>query len=243
MAVDFLEEIMKVLCQQDTIAQCESFIAEYSTVWEQAIWFLFFPTVFVVIFLYMLSGKLSSSLEDNNKFRVITGVAFFAFIVMVGWFHFLLYLSRIWYISVIVLGGFYVFTHMGIGRQGERSAGIGSKTLKSVSDYVKKRSVSAIRGDANALYKRMKREMDKVEEMDKNIGTYEKSGNEYAASNIIHLKMMKMQEIESLVGQLNELTSFEGTDIGKDSRVNSAKKWLQKESRGTEGFKKYRGKK
>ncbi len=238
MAADALEMIMSVMCQQNTLAQCESFVQAYPDITQQVLWFLFFPTIFIILFIYKLSDKVAENI--NQKFKVLIGVAIFVFIVVQGWYHFFLILSKFWFVSIIILGGFWAFMNMGVGRQNSSSTAVGDKTLKSVSDYVKKRAVGAIRGDADAIYKRIEREMDKVEDMEKRIREYEETGNEYAASNLISLKMMKMQEIESMRAQLSEMTSFEGTKIGTDPRVKKIKNWLEEHSKGSEGYKKFK---
>ena len=225
---DILEMLMSVLCQQNTLQQCQQFVQAYPDLIQQTIYFAFFPTVFVILFIHVLSGAIAKNIGE--KYKILIGISIFVFIVLQGWYHYLLLLSRFWFISIIVLGGFYAFMNMGIGRQDGGGGKIGGKPLKSIGDYVKKRTATAIRGDEKSLNDRIRREMDAVEVLEKQIRRAESRKPEpdaYGASMYRQQKMMKMEEIEALIRELNQMTSFEGTDIGKSPDVKKHKNWLK----------------
>ena len=231
---DITEILMSILCQQNTLTQCQQFVQEYATVWEQTIYFFFFPTVFVILFIHVLSKKLASNIGE--KFRILIGVAIFVFIVMQGWYYYLLLLSKFWYISVIVLGGLWAFLNIGLRKTGGggSSASHGSvfqKAIGSASGYFSKRVGVAIRGDEESMNKKIKMEEDRIEVLEKRVQEAEKQGDNYSASNLRHMKEMKMQEIEAYVGQLKEMTSYEGTKIGASKQYKHHKNWLANHSK------------
>jgi hypothetical protein len=230
---DILDMLMSLLCQQNTISQCQNFVQAYPTVWEQAIYFFLFPTVFTILFIYVISDAVAENI--SKKFKALIGIAIFVFIIMQGWYQYMLILSRFWFFSIIILGGFYAFMNMGIKKsdkfQGQGKGGVAPTVAKTVADYVKKRAVSAIREDEKSLNNRIEREKSAVETMEEKIDNYEKAGDKYAASNLRHMKALKMEEIETFMSQLNEMTSFEGTNIGKSKYLKGHKAWLQKHAK------------
>ena len=228
MALDVLEFLMGVLCQQNTIGQCQQFVSEYSDPVMQTIYFFFFPTVFVILFIHVLSSKVAENI--GAKFRIMIAVAIFVFIVVQGWYYFLLTLSRVWFISIIVLGGLWAFLNMGLKKDDRGSMGAG-KIMGSVIDYAKKRTAASIRGDENSMNGRIEREKNAVESLESKIRMYEERGDNYAASNLKQNRLMKMQEIEAMVGQLGDMTSYEGTNIGKSKFMSAHKKWLERHSK------------
>ncbi len=119
MAIDIIETLMEFLCQQNTLSNCQQFVQGYATSMEQLFYFFFFPLVFMLLFIYILSEAVT---EKAKKFRVLLGVAIFIFIILQGWYHFFLWISKFWFYSIIILGGLYVFMHkMGI-RKGDGSS-------------------------------------------------------------------------------------------------------------------------
>ena len=232
MAFDVTEFLMEILCQQNTVAQCQQFVAEYQDPVMQTIYFFFFPTVFVILFIHVLSSKVADNI--GAKFRILIAVAIFVFIVVQGWYHFLLILSRMWFISIIVLGGLWAFLNMGLksgGGGGGSQKSVLGKAMGSVMDYAKKRTASSIRQDEKSINGRIEREKNMVEGLERKIRMYEERGDNYAASNMKQTKLLKMQEIEALMGQLSDVTSYEGTDIGKSKFLKAHKKWLNDHSR------------
>ncbi len=126
MVIDIIQTLMEFLCQQNTLSNCQQFVQGYATPIEQLFYFFFFPLVFMLLFIFILSEVVT---EQAKKFRVLLGVAIFIFIILQGWYHFFLWISKFWFYSIIILGGLYVFMHkMGVRRGGGSGEG-GSRSL------------------------------------------------------------------------------------------------------------------
>lgn len=227
---DILETLMSIMCQQNTLSQCQNFIQQYPTVLEQTIYFFFFPTVFSILFVYVISDAVANNI--SKKFKVLIGVALFVFIVMQGWYHYMLILSRFWFFAIIILGGFYAIMNMGIRKSvGGGGSPVSQKALGSLGKFIKKRAAVGIRGDEESLHKKVMRERSQVEKLEERIKEAEKRNDDYAAGNLRHMKMMKMEEIEGFMMQLKEMTSFEGTKVGASKHLRGHKDWLDKHAK------------
>ena len=126
--IDFLVDM---LCQQGTASSCQSFISSYPDPASQIVFFLFFPVVFLIIFVYILGSGIAGSV-NNPKLSVLISVAIFAFIVFQGWYHIFLNISKFWFFAVIILGGFYVV----VNRMGPASGGGGGNTTRHLAGLV-----------------------------------------------------------------------------------------------------------
>jgi len=132
--VDVLDFLVNFLCQANTQSQCWEFINGYADPTQQLVFFLFFPTIFVIIFITELSNTISAS----KKLGVLFSLAIYMFIVFQGWYYIALTLSKMWFIAVIILVGFWVvLTKMGAGGGGGTRGGNGN-TGRSLLDAAKK---------------------------------------------------------------------------------------------------------
>lgn len=97
---------MEFLCQQK-VAECQNFIQGYPDPLTQLIWLVFFPLVFLVIFIYFLSGVIIT----HKGMRTLLAVAIYLFIIFSNWYYIVLIVSKFWYVSLIILGGLGIFVH------------------------------------------------------------------------------------------------------------------------------------
>ena len=61
--------------------------------------------MFIIVFIYLLSTKL---FPDQRGIRLLIGVAFLAFIILQGWYYIFMLLGKLWFITLIVLGFFWL---------------------------------------------------------------------------------------------------------------------------------------
>ncbi|MEM7819905.1 MAG: hypothetical protein QXD48_03695 [Candidatus Aenigmatarchaeota archaeon] len=83
--------------------------------------FLFIPTVFILLLIYMILGRLFSlTLGAQVKLRVLVGVAIYLFILTSGYYKIFAYLAGPYFIFLIfILGLFYfIFSHFGARGEG-----------------------------------------------------------------------------------------------------------------------------
>ncbi len=93
----------------------------------QAIFFLFFfPSVFLITFVYILVTKKSTGRKDLD---LLISVAIYAFILMSGYFTWFVFLSKWWLYLLLFLGAWYVIMHHGGGGDGGGSPGSGGRTV------------------------------------------------------------------------------------------------------------------
>lgn len=134
--VDIVDTLINFLCQQNTASQCSQFISEYPDITQQIVWLVFFPAIFLIIFIMLIADGVVKN-SEHKKYKGLLSVAIFVFIIFQGWFHYVLNISKIWFIGLIVLGGLYVFTHrMGAAGGGGAKAGrsLFSRTAGKVID-------------------------------------------------------------------------------------------------------------
>ncbi len=235
MAFDITEFLMEILCQQNTIGQCQQFVSEYNEPVMQTIYFFFFPTVFVILFIHMLSKQVAENIDA--KFRIMIAMAIFVFIVVQGWYHFLLILSRMWFISIIVLGGLWAFLNMGLkrGMGGGGSSGgqksVFGRAAGSVGGYLSNRTLSAVRGDEKRLNGAIMQKRAEVERIERAMRhAHGKPDGDRAAADLMRQKTLLMDEVRALVTELKRVTSFEGTKVGVSKYVDEHVRWLDKHS-------------
>lgn len=77
---------------------------------------VFFPIVVILLFVYIVSGAIGSL--KAKGFRILIGVAFFAFIILQGWYYFFIQISKMWFIVLFLLGILWFVIHTFTGREG-----------------------------------------------------------------------------------------------------------------------------
>jgi len=177
---DVINLLVETLCQQNTASECYQFISQYPDLIQQIMWLVFFPVVFLLVFVYLLTEGVTKTITGpKKKFQVIIAVALFLFIIFQGWYHYALNLSKFWYIALIIISGFFILIHRmggghsggggapgggGGGRRFARGAGSGA-----VLDYVGKRAMKKITGEEKDVVRDIESGLDVLKSMAKNI--------------------------------------------------------------------------
>jgi hypothetical protein len=118
---DIFDMLISILCPTSQSAQsCQQFLSNHQEfgVVGQAAYFILFPIIFIMIFIWELSGFV---FKDKKKYNLLISIAFLIFIIMQGWYSLALVLSEFWFIVIIILGGFALFMHKFTG--GKSSGG------------------------------------------------------------------------------------------------------------------------
>ncbi len=120
---DIFDILINILCPtQGSASYCRDFLtASHHQILPPLgplFYFLLFPSVFIILFIYFLSGRIIS---EHKGLRVLVGISAFIFVIISGWYPAALWLSEVWYIATIVLLGLWVF----VGRlwKGRESSG------------------------------------------------------------------------------------------------------------------------
>lgn len=78
-------------------------VNEYSTVspLEQIFYLFFFPTLFIIVFIYILTSRW---MGEHKGLQILIAVAVYAFIIFQGLYNWFVFLSQYWLIGLIILG-------------------------------------------------------------------------------------------------------------------------------------------
>ncbi|MBL7160784.1 MAG: hypothetical protein ISS93_02965 [Candidatus Aenigmarchaeota archaeon] len=161
---DIIDILINILCQQGTSGKCSSFISAYPDITQQLVWLVFFPAVFLLLFVFFISEGVT---KDAKKYRTLLSIAIFIFVIFQGWYHYALTISKYWFIGVIILGGIYVIIHkMGAAGGGGGSGGGGggsSRPLKALGSHISKRTMATFTGEEKDINNNIKTKFSLLE--------------------------------------------------------------------------------
>jgi hypothetical protein len=104
----------------------QNLVYEYSSqgALYQLFYLILFPTLFIVIFIWILSNKVMS---QHKGLRLLLAVGVYAFIILQGYYSWFVMFSKYWLFGLIVLGFLYMISYRGGGIMG--GGGAKPKTL------------------------------------------------------------------------------------------------------------------
>lgn len=118
MALDIMDALVNFLCPTSQSAMaCNQFI---STPHHQVLapmgpflYFFFFPTIFLIIFIYILSTSvLRGPTGRVMGIRILIALGVYIFIIINGWYSIMLPLAELWFLLLPALGLLYfIFRH------------------------------------------------------------------------------------------------------------------------------------
>ena len=133
--MDFLIEILRISPQT---------VSQYSNVTpiEQMFYLIFFPTLFILIFIYILTTRWMS---EHAGFRILVAVAVYAFIIFQGYYDWFVMASKFWLFMLVILGAvWFVFRP----KAPEGGGGAKGKALGGgIMDDLKRRFKGEITGE------------------------------------------------------------------------------------------------
>lgn len=143
--LDIVIEVLKINC---SAVQCTGYASEI----EGLFFLLFFPTVFIILFTYVVSGIiLEKTGGKEGALKLLIGVTMVAFIIFQGWFSFFISLSKLWWLLIVGLVGLFIFikqmVHGGGGGGGFGTA----KSGRGVGGYISKQVRNKIEGNEKDL--------------------------------------------------------------------------------------------
>ena len=150
----FLDVVIQVLNINCSVVQCSGYASEI----EALFYVLFFPTVFIILFVYIVTGAIISKIGGaQGAFRILISVALYAFIIFEGFYSTFASLSRVWWLLLVTLVGLWLFIRQFIhgggnsggspmsGFKGKRSGSsvqLSQRFLSKLSGNVKKKKVA-----------------------------------------------------------------------------------------------------
>jgi hypothetical protein len=129
MALDIMQTLVELLCPTYSAqSACNTYINapahQVLDPFGPLLYFLFFPTVFLILFIFVGSRAIFTGHKGIN---LLIGVAVYIFIIINGWYPIILWLGELWFVVLPVLFIFYLFTrrHTGGGSSGGGMSGVG----------------------------------------------------------------------------------------------------------------------
>ncbi len=144
----------------------------------QIFYLVFFPTLFVLLFIYLLTSR--GAIGLHRGFKVLISIAVYAFIILNGWYSYFIMLSEFWLFMLIILGGVYFFWARGGTKGGQLAQAGGGGQARGRSVF------GNISGQlANRLKKGATHEIKDQETMIENqLKALEQLLNQY--NNVVH---------------------------------------------------------
>ncbi len=111
MAADIFEMLVDILKINQNL------VYEYSNQGQlyQLFYLIFFPTLFIVIFIWILSNKI---MGQHKGLRLLLAVGVYAFIILQGYYSWFVMFSKYWLFGLIILGFLYMISYRGGGIMG-----------------------------------------------------------------------------------------------------------------------------
>lgn len=152
---DVLTMLQQFLCYGNTA--CAQEFQQYAYKPMEGIFYaVFFPIVFILLFVYIVSGAVGALRAKG--FRILIAVAVFAFIILEGWYHFFLVIGRLWLYVIIFLGFIWVLIHTFTGRGGGEGGNAKARTGGgSIGGALTKRIKNQMTGKVNSVKNALER--------------------------------------------------------------------------------------
>jgi len=179
MDTDIMEALVELLCPQNPTVQnapsmCSQFISEQAGfgLMGQLFYFLLFPTIFLIIFIYILSSSVLKGDAGRMKminFLIAAGV--WIFIIINGYYALVLPVAKLWFFALPLLGVLYFFLRHwrgGGGGGGMSKAGVGGVVARS-GNWLKEAMVGDRPIEPREMFRQRKLLQDEIEVKDKQI--------------------------------------------------------------------------
>jgi len=160
--INVLVEFLRIDC---SIAQCTGYPSEI-----EALFYVFFmPTVFVILFIYLITSFAFRGEETKMKgLRLLISIIIFGLIIFQEWFTYLVVFSKFWFILVIILIGLWVLLRFFFTGKIGKGGGAPAGGLPATSSTAK--SISSLGGTAQKLLSgRFKRDIADIRALIKEI--------------------------------------------------------------------------
>ena len=236
--IDIVIDILKINC---SVAQCSGYANEF----EALFFLLFFPTVFIILFVYIVSeavvGRVTSG-NTNRGLKIMIAVALFAYIVMAGYYTLFVSLSGLWWILLATLAGLWIVIHRFVKGSGGGSPmpGMGSRKGKAgrgLGGLLTEQTQRTLSGDEKDLEKEIRDSFNELEGIFNEIEHSDGEGREIAMQNF-------RDQRTKLRSLLVNFSGYGKADLPFGITKNitgKGKKYWDEYTKWSEKFKKIRG--
>jgi hypothetical protein len=213
--LEILEALVSFFCPtSDAASACREFISNHSQVLPPIgplFYFLLFPIVFTILFIYILSSTILHGGNLTKGMRLLIGISVFIFIIISGWYPIMLVLSEFWFIMVIVLFGAWYFFRKHWGEETKASKGGGVMPglgggMAGLGGELVKRGITRATGKERRLEKEVNLKLKDLREIKNSIHDNE-AGAWRAYSDV-------KNSAWSIINEFKDVTSVYGIPIG-----------------------------
>ncbi len=223
-----LDVLQQLLCYGNNACIQEFQQYAYKPI-EGIFYAVFFPIVFILLFVYIVSGAIGSLRAKG--FRILIAVAIFAFIIIQGLYHLFLVLGQLWLYVLIFLGFFWMLIHTFVGRRDDgggakgRVAGMagGSGGDSSVFARAASRVKKDLTGETKTLENEIKMALEEVAIVEKAAKRGDVQAWRLASDLISRLHELRRQYLEILRGPMGFRFGGKFKDVENDMK-NAIKK-------------------
>ncbi len=172
--------------------------------------FLFIPTVFIIVVVYTLAGRLT----DTPKINLLISIAFYAFIVFGGYYRIFALLAGPYFLFMLIFLGLFMFL---IGHFGLRRAGGGMTTRAAGGGGMSGSAVGLAQGETDLTLQLLRGAMtfqgqmqildNKIRDLQKEYSEAKSEHNDRLANSL----QMQKHHLEGLRDNLKQQKRFDPT--------------------------------
>jgi hypothetical protein len=169
--------------------------------------FLFIPTVFIIVVIYTLVGRLT----DSSRIKLLLSIAFYLFIIFGGYYSMFALLAGPYFLFLLIIMGlvFFFFGHFGLRRGGEstQSSGMPGRALMAAGSPA---------GEKIIRYERLLSDLGKGEEELRNLK------EESKANPALHRAVETQQKaVLALRGEVRDMAlEINKMKVGYDAKAH-----------------------
>ena len=213
---ELFEILRDLLCYGNY--ECANTFNQYAYKPIEGLFFtVFFPILYIMIFVYIVSGAIGL---NNKGFRVLIGVGLFAFIILQGYYNIFLIISKLWMFSLLLLGFLWFFIHTFTKGSAKGRTGSGEGLMGKAMSRV----MHDVKGDTRRLESQIERAIAGVDIIVKSLERGDKDAWRMAADAIKRLEDLRNELVEMMKGP----GGFVVGDFSKwESKIDASIKRLQ----------------
>ena len=176
--LDIVISFLNIDC---SVVQCSGYGSDI----EALFYLLFFPTVFIILFVYVVVGAvLDKTGGKEGVLRLLVSVTMYAFIIFEGYYNLFVSLSKLWWLLLATLVGVWIFIRQfiqGGGNGGNSYSGFGGG--RGFSGFISDKAKRKITGEEDDMKKEIKDAFKTLEQFYDAIKAGSGEGREIARTN------------------------------------------------------------
>lgn len=199
---DIVIDILNINC---SMVQCSGYANEI----EALFYLLFFPTVFIILFIFIVTNAITKKVLDGSSAKalaILIAIALFAFIIFEGFYSLFASLSQLWWLLLATLVGLWIFVRKFLDDDGSAYSGIKGRGFSGAGVFNSKaKAISILNKDPQKLRKIIKSKMSELERLKNSIIKERENPSQGTdMSNLVDRYGAKKTETYSYIDELEE---------------------------------------